>query len=126
MGRGSKWQYFDEAELTCQCGCGRQEMNNAFMTKIVAMRRELGFPFKVTSAYRCPEHNIAVSHTGATGPHTTGRAIDIEVNREYAYRLLDCALRAGMTGIGVQQKGEGRFLHLDDLEEGIRPTVWSY
>jgi zinc D-Ala-D-Ala carboxypeptidase len=35
------------------------------------------------------------------------------------------ALEAGFTGIGVQQKGTGRFLHLDTLEN-LRPTVWSY
>jgi hypothetical protein len=35
------------------------------------------------------------------------------------------AMEAGFTGIGVQQKGTGRFLHLDTLEGDLRPTVWS-
>jgi len=29
-------------------------------------------------------------------------------------------------GIGVQQKGAGRFIHLDDWASPNRPTVWSY
>jgi len=41
--------------------------------------------------------------------------------------LLKIALEEGMTGIGVQQKGSGRFLHLDDVTEEIqRPWIWSY
>jgi hypothetical protein len=30
------------------------------------------------------------------------------------------------TGIGIQQKGGARFIHLDDLTGVGRPTVWSY
>jgi hypothetical protein len=43
--------------------------------------------------------------------------------------VLKLALEAGFTGIGVAQKGSGRFMHLDDLlnDEGQpRPTIWSY
>jgi hypothetical protein len=29
----------------------------------------------------------------------------------------------GFKGIGVQQKGAGRFIHLDDRED---PAIWSY
>jgi zinc D-Ala-D-Ala carboxypeptidase len=121
----SQWQYFTNEELQCK-HCGEMHMKNTFMAKVVAMRRELGFPFIVTSGYRCPAHNMAVSHTGATGPHTTGHAIDLAVRGEQAYKLMECALRVGMTGIGVNQRGEHRFIHLDDLEIDTRPWVWSY
>jgi len=47
------------------------------------------------------------------------------VSRAQAHRLLVLACAAGFTGIGVAQKGNGRFIHLDDLQEG-RPAVWSY
>jgi len=39
------------------------------------------------------------------------------------------ALILGFTGIGINQKGTGRFLHLDLLPNLLlhpRPTVWSY
>jgi zinc D-Ala-D-Ala carboxypeptidase len=39
---------------------------------------------------------------------------------------LRLAFKLGFTGIGVQQKGSGRFIHLDTMEGGTRPTVWSY
>ena len=117
-------KYFTEDELKCS-HCGYNMMKADFMDRVIELRRALDFPFVVTSAYRCPVHNSNVSSTGATGPHTTGRAIDIGVSRERAYELIKLAIMSGFTGIGVNQKGNGRFIHLDDLING-RPTVWSY
>ena len=31
-------------------------------------------------------------------------------------RLLQLALQEGFTGIDIQQTGEGRFIHLDDIQ----------
>ena len=119
--------FFSEKELSCK-HCGKNKMVPSFMQKIVKLRRELNFPFVVTSAYRCPAHNKKVSTTGEDGPHTTGRAIDIAVQGDLAYRLVAAALREGFTGIGVSQKGTSRFIHLDDLDavEHARPRIWSY
>ena len=121
----SPYQYFDLHELSCSC-CGDMAMVDEFMAKVVAMRRELGFPFVVTSAYRCPEHNNQVSTTGADGPHTTGRALDVAVSYEQAHRFLKSALEYGMMGIGINQRGSSRFIHIDDLKTAGRPRVWSY
>lgn len=99
------------------------------MDKIELLRIEYNKPLTITSAARCPEHNAKVSGTGKTGPHVTGRAIDIAVDRGNAYKLLTLALKAGFTGIGLRQKGEGRFVHLDDLPNAQgqpRPTLWTY
>ena len=100
-----------------------------FMDKVEALRLAYGKPLAVTSAARCPNHNARVSGTGRTGPHVTGRAIDLAVDRGDAYRLLRMALEAGFSGLGFQQKGAGRFLHLDDLPNAPgqpRPTIWTY
>jgi hypothetical protein len=35
-------------------------------------------------------------------------------------------MELGFTGIGVQQKGTGRFIHVDLTVGQNRPTVWSY
>ncbi len=126
------YKYFKPNELKCKCGrCGSTgaEMSIEFMRKIDALRERLGFPFAITSAYRCPKHNNNVSLTGLYGPHTTGHAIDIAVSHGKAYALIKAAIEAGFTGIGVNQKGAARFIHLDDLEASdtaIRATVWSY
>lgn len=126
------YKYFSLDELKCKCGqCGStgEEMNEAFMLKVEMLREAAAFPFVISSAYRCPAHNAAVSSTGMTGAHTTGRALDILVSHENAYKLLKLAFEFGFTGVGVNQKGNSRFIHLDDLEQSgefLRPTVWSY
>ena len=123
-------KHFPEEELMCKCGCGRAEMDTEFMDRIEALRVAHGKPLLATSAFRCPDHNAAVSHTGETGPHTTGKAIDLRVSGQDAYDLLLLATHSGFTGLGISQRGPhgGRFIHIDDLpeDEYPRPRVWSY
>ena len=120
--------HFSRHELHCHCGCGQCQMDAAFMARLEQLRRAFGKPMRLSSAYRCPDYNARISHTGKTGPHTTGRAVDVLVSGEDAYRLVQLALEHGFTGIGISQKGphEKRFIHLDDLDGTTRPWVWSY
>jgi zinc D-Ala-D-Ala carboxypeptidase len=99
------------------------------MDKVEKLRDRLGFALPVTSGYRCPEYNNRVSGTGRTGPHTTGRAIDLGVSHARALELIRMALSMGFTGIGIKQHGQGRFIHLDDLPDAEgqpRSHIWSY
>lgn len=121
--------FFHPAEFECQCKCGRSEMVPAFVADLEALRTAYGKPLIVSSGYRCPAHNARVSSTGLDGPHTTGRAVDFAIRGADAYQLMSLAIRMGFTGVGVNQKGGGRFLHLDKLPGGAsqpRPMVWSY
>jgi uncharacterized protein YcbK (DUF882 family) len=117
---------FSRAEMVCSCGCDRAEMSPAFMDRLQRIRSVMGEPLVVSSGYRCPAYNARISSTGRNGPHTLGEAADIAVQGEKAHSLLKHAMQAGFTGIGVQQKGDGRFIHLDTLTHGPRPWVWSY
>ena len=120
--------HFPASSVACKCGCGMLPKAD-FMEKVEALRVKLGFPLPVTSAARCATHNAKVSATGASGPHTTGRALDVGVRGENALRVIVEARNMGFTGIGVSQKGAARFIHIDDLpnaEGQPRPTVWSY
>ena len=122
------YKYFSMKELACQ-HCGEEGMNEDFMAKIEFLRQELGFPFVVTSAYRCKDHPIEAKKTSGPGAHSSGRAIDIAVRGEQAHKLLKKAFSMGLGGIGVNQKGSSRFIHLDDLDRSAshaRPWVWSY
>lgn len=127
------YPFFTAKELRCKCGECEGEMDRLFMEKyLIPLRREAGFPFIVASAYRCPQHNANVSSSGLQGPHTTGRAIDIRIRGSRALSLVSLAVKHGMTGIGVSQKGDhaSRFIHLDNLSDsetdGPRPWLWSY
>lgn len=118
--------HFSDKELRCK-HCGDNRMEPEFLKKLERIRLEVG-PMRLSSAYRCPEHNSNVSSTGATGPHTTGRAVDVLCSGAQAFLVMEVAFKHGMTGIGVKQKGPhgGRFIHLDDLDTAQRPWVWGY
>lgn len=126
------WNYphFREEEVACKCGCGF--LPSAELMQILEkMREEAGFPFVISSAARCPEHNQKESKTGLSGPHTTGRAVDLLVSGGRALTVIRLGLKHGMTGIGVKQKGwvRDRFIHLDCIQPGDsvpRPWLWSY
>lgn len=100
-----------------------------FMEKVERVRMHAGFSLPVTSAARCPAHNALVSATGRKGPHTTGRAIDFGVRGAQALTVARIAIEEGFTGIGINQKGGARLVHIDDLPNADgqpRPTIWSY
>jgi uncharacterized protein YcbK (DUF882 family) len=99
-------------------------MQPLFMGRLQALRLAYGKPMLVTSGYRCANHpSERVKAQPGTGTHSQGIAADIGVSGADALLLLRLALEANFTGIGVQQKGNGRFIHLDIREH---PAIWSY
>ena len=120
---------FTREELACK-HCGRMDIPRVSIDRLQRVRDRVGHFLKVSSGYRCPEHNNVVSKTGRTGPHTQA-AFDVLVYGDEAYHVIQAAIAEGFTGIGVNQKGpqEQRFIHLDDLTDEAgrpRPHVWSY
>lgn len=125
MSTDTLWRYFKLAEFKCR-HCEQNMIQPGFVDKLDRLRATVGFPLRVSSGYRCPLHNQAVSTTGPDGPHTTGQAADLRVDRERAMIVVREALRMGFTGVGVKQHGANRFIHLDTLTGPGRPTIWSY
>lgn len=122
------WDHFTRQEFACQ-HCGRNAIDDRLIDVLQRIRHELGLPMKVTSGYRCPEHPIE-ARKAQPGSHATGMAADIGVSHKAAFDLLAIAMRQPeITGIGVNQKGRGRFIHLDiapAAEGRPRPHIWSY
>jgi zinc D-Ala-D-Ala carboxypeptidase len=112
---------FTESEFRCR-HCGKQEMKPEFMGRLQALRDVYRKPMTITSGYRCPDHPVEKAKA-EPGMHSTGLAADVGVQGADAHELMRLAFHLGFTGIGVQQKGAGRFIHLD-LRSA--PTVWSY
>ena len=117
-------EHFSNNELSCN-HCGKNEMDPEFLSWLEQVRELYGKPMVLSSAYRCPEYNAQVSSTGTTGPHTTGKAVDVLVNGKDAVRLERAAVLLCVNGKGTKQKGPwgGRFLHLDLVD---RKAIWSY
>lgn len=122
----SDYPNFSEEEFRCK-HTGKCPMHPDFMARLQRLRTAYGKPMKITSGYRDKTHPIEAKKT-APGAHASGRACDVAIRGAEAVELLKLALELGFTGIGVQQKGDGRFLHLDDIEDGTqpRPMIWSY
>ena len=120
----NKYPNFSAKEFDCS-HCGKNEMRADFMERLQSLRNAYGKPMRITSGYRCPEHPIEAKKA-KPGSHASGCACDVGIDGPDAHQILSIALQLGFTGIGVQQKGSGRFIHLDTLTSGLRPTVWSY
>ena len=118
---------FTEQELRCKA-TGLCKMEPDFMARLQRLRWAWGQPMTITSGYRDKAHPIE-SKKAVPGVHALGRAVDIAVQGADALHLLELALAHGFTGIGIQQKGAGRFIHVDDAPASStlpRPMIWSY
>lgn len=121
------WNFknFREEEFACQ-HCGEKGIKLELVEKLQELRDRYNKPIRVTSGYRCRKHPIEAVKD-IPGSHNEGYAVDIACDRENAYEILGLALQLKFTGIGVNQKGNARFLHLDiSKDKKPRPTVWSY
>ncbi len=120
-----KYPNFSAKEFACSC-CGSEGIKEELVAKAQLLRDIYKKPLTVTSGYRCPLHPVERKKS-APGAHALGLAVDDGVDRGYSYEVLKIAFGFVFTGIGVQQKGDGRFIHLDIADKQLpRPTVWSY
>ncbi len=120
----SLYPNFAPGEFACS-HCGKVAMQPEFLEKLQILRVAYVRPMRITSGYRCPDHPIEKAKP-TPGAHASGCAADVAVQGAQAHELLRLAFHFGFTGIGVQQLGGGRFIHLDTLTGANRPAVWSY
>lgn len=119
--------YFKPKELACR-HTGEEGFDPDFLKTLNAIREECGFSFALSSAYRSPEHPIE-ARKEVKGAHTHGKAVDILASGENALEIIRVAQKHGIKRIGIQQKGSGRFIHLDGCTEDDGfpcPAIWSY
>lgn len=123
----SLYPNFLESEFRCR-HTGLVHMDPEFMAILQRIRTSYGKPMRITSGYRHPTHPVEAAKGGLSmGEHTTGRCADVAVEGFEAVVLLQHALALGITRIGVNQKGSGRFLHLGIGAPGLaNPWLWSY
>ena len=128
-----RWPNFTFDEWACS-HTGQCLVNPTFMDALQWLRDDVAQPLTVTSGYRHITHPIETAKILAgkrPGAHTSGKAVDLRVSGDLAYRVLDAAFKLNFTGIGISQAGEvnKRFIHLDQMtrDDGFpRPTIWSY
>jgi zinc D-Ala-D-Ala carboxypeptidase len=112
--------YFKIEEFKCKCGCDAIRISPFLLEKIDIARGKAGIPFKVTSGYRCKNHNRAVG--GASdSQHVKGTAVDIACsNSADRAIIIKALLDSGFTGIGIAK----HFVHGDIRD--AKPLCWLY
>jgi uncharacterized protein YcbK (DUF882 family) len=119
--------YFSREELTCTC-CDAYGFDDEALLEFNIMRAECGFPFVVTSAYRCEDHPIEakkIEQGKPFGAHTRGTAMDIYFDSDAKLmKILQVALDRGVRRIGIHDKA--KFIHLDFDDELPSPSYWQY
>lgn len=116
--------YFSREELSCR-HCGQYSFDTVFLSALNHLRHVYGKPLIVTSGYRCPRHPLELDRANP-GTHTTGKAIDLALTHGDALEVIVIAKNLGIQRIGVQQKGQDRFIHLDVCTDRLSPALWSY
>jgi uncharacterized protein YcbK (DUF882 family) len=122
----SRYPNFRASEFECS-HTGKNEMRPEFMEAIQKLRLDFNRPFIITSGYRDITHPVEYNKA-IRGEHTLGLACDISIRGEEALRLVSMAYSHGFRRLGVQQKGERRFIHLGlgDKYAQFPATIWSY
>ena len=119
------WPNFTREEFACRCGCGKNEIHDKTIDLVQSIRTAVGEPLSITSGYRCPNHPIEAKKA-TPGTHAQGLAADIGVSHGTARKVLEVALSLPQTqGIGVNQKGNGRFIHVD-IGPARNELIWTY
>ena len=104
-----RWPDFSPAEIACR-GTGKLLVNAEALDRLQALRRALGRPMIVNSAYRSPEHNARVGGAKRS-QHLSGAAFDISMANHDPKQFIAAAREAGFTGIGTYPRSN--FIHID-------------
>lgn len=120
MGDISK--YFDRAEFSCRCNCGRDDIDLELVDILESIREFIGKPIIITSGVRCDKHNLAEGGK-LDSAHLSGKAVDIRCdNSTYRYNLISYAISQGIMRIGIAKT----FIHIDIDDNKPQEVIWLY
>jgi|TARA_B100001057_G_C22718781_1_gene898846 uncharacterized protein YcbK (DUF882 family) len=113
-------KYFNKSEFS-----NFDMMDEKLLSMLDEMREIYGYPIKITSSYRSPEHPIEAAKK-QPGEHSYGAAVDIVSDSGgKTFRLVKAAIEVGFTRIGISRK-KG-FIHLGiGYPNAPEKTIWTY
>ena len=113
-------KYFEESEFS-----EFDKMDPVLLAMLDDLREEYGYPIKLTSTYRSPDHPIEAKKS-KPGEHAYGAAVDIAcVGGEATFKLVKAAIEVGFTRIGISRKSN--FVHVGIGYPGApETTIWTY
>jgi uncharacterized protein YcbK (DUF882 family) len=109
-------KYFEESEFS-----EFDKMDPVLLAMLDDLREEYGYPIKLTSTYRSPDHPIEAKKS-KPGEHAHGAAVDIAcVGGEATFKLVKAAIEVGFTRIGISRKHVGI-----GYPGAPETTIWTY
>ena len=111
--------HLSRVEVTCQCGCGYDQVAPEFVQKFEVARVDFGYPIFFSSVCRCHDHNEDEGGVDDSA-HTYGEAGDMKCRKDRRLKLVRCLIDAGFHGIGVYEWG----IHADCSTTKPRPRIW--
>jgi uncharacterized protein YcbK (DUF882 family) len=113
-------KYFNESEFN-----EFDKMDPKLLEMLDNLREAYGYPIKLTSTYRSPDHPIEAKKS-KPGEHAYGAAVDIAcVGGEATFKLVKAAIEVGFTRIGISRKNN--FVHVGIGYAGApETTIWTY
>lgn len=120
---GRPYKYFEQPEFYCKCNkCAGGGVSSELISMLDKARGIAGVPFRVTSGYRCEDHNRRVGGVG-TSSHTLGLAVDIACGRsDSRWKIVDALIEAGFSRIGIASG----FIHVDVDPKKPAEVMWVY
>jgi len=116
-----KLKHFKLDEFACPC-CGKNEMSESFLILLDRYRDMCGFPFKITSGYRCEKHNKEVGGKPDSA-HTKGLAVDIAVGSgNERFDIVEVGLSLNINRFGIAKN----FIHIDVDLSKPQNVIWTY
>lgn len=113
-------KYFEESEFS-----EFYKMDPVLLAMLDNLREAYGYPIKLTSTYRSPEHPIEAKKA-KPGEHAHGAAVDIAcIGGEATFKLVKAAIETGFTRVGISRKNN--FVHVGIGYPGApETTIWTY
>ena len=113
---------FSRSEFVCLDGCGADAVSPVLVSKLQAMRDDLGQYLVITSGVRCTTQNAKVGGKPDSA-HLNGHAADISaMDSRLRMEIVKAAVHAGISRIGIGKN----FVHVDVDESKPQNVMWLY
>ena len=114
------WKYFKRAEFSCSC-CGRNNISEELVDRLDYSRSLAGIPFRITSGFRCEQHNRRI-HGKPRSSHLDGSGADISApTGAIKATIIGSLFAGGIKRVGIYKT----FIHADVSKKLPYPMVWT-
>ena len=114
------WKFFKRTEFSCPC-CGRVDISDELVNRLDYCREISGVPFRITSGFRCKQHNRRI-HGKPRSSHLDGSGADISAPSGALKSTIVASLFAG----GIKRVGIYKnFIHCDISKKLPYPMLWT-